>query len=99
MAAEELVDIPVGITGPVSFTGMPQDHARAVLADARPSVGFVGIGSTRPEIGAGDCPVQVACPRPRFRLVDRSPTQSVWLVPSRYGGRHESCLERTRLRR
>src|SRR4051812_46631390 len=33
--AEELVDVPPGVARPVALAGMPQDHPRAVLAEAR----------------------------------------------------------------
>jgi len=54
VAAEKLDDVSSGIARAMALAGMPQSHARTVLANAGSSVSLEWVGRTRPERGAGN---------------------------------------------
>ena len=66
----------------MAFAGMPQDHARTVLANARAAVGVEGVRGARPEHGAGDRAGPGGLAASQVEFVDRSPTHRVWVKPS-----------------
>ena len=82
MPADELVDVPIGVTRAVPLAGVAQDHARAVFLDACAGVRLIRIWMHDHIFAPGTAPVHVAMPRPCCRFSERSPTQSVLLNPS-----------------
>src|SRR5271166_4852616 len=56
VAADELVDVAVGVAGAVSFTGVAEDHSRAVFFHAGAPIRFERIRGARPHVRAGNGP-------------------------------------------